>query len=142
LREGYDIGFKKSKENKQIKEKEMDTWKHGYGHCVSVEEGSLRLVMEVAKAIALKEAELTAQNDSSIQTDNTTTDVDTQMTPFNEIPSPSPSSPPSLSPSQLSTLLTAMMTQIPRNWFPSMSPSFQLLTSVRTRSQTYLQHST
>jgi hypothetical protein len=37
--------------NGQLKE---DTWKHGYGHCVSVEEGSLMLVTEVAKAIASK----------------------------------------------------------------------------------------
>ena len=81
LREGYDVGLKKGEENKQIKEKEMDTWKHGYGHCVSVEEGSLMLVMEVAKAIALKEAK-TTRSDSETQTDDiTTTDASTQTTP-------------------------------------------------------------
>ena len=37
---------------------EEDSWKHSYGHCISIEEGHLRLVTEVAKAIASKEAKL------------------------------------------------------------------------------------
>ena len=87
LREGYDVGLKRGEENRQAKEKD-----------------------EVAKAIASKEAETTARNNSSTQTDNftTTVDVDTQTTPFDETPpSPSPSTSPSPSPSQLSTSLTA-----------------------------------
>jgi hypothetical protein len=47
--------MEKSKE--EDRSKEMDIWKHGYGHCVSVEEGSLILMTEVAKAIASKEAD-------------------------------------------------------------------------------------
>jgi hypothetical protein len=42
--------------NSRLKE---DNWKHGYGHCVSIEEGPghLMLITEVAKAMASKEAE-------------------------------------------------------------------------------------
>jgi hypothetical protein len=50
--------IEKSKENGELKE---GTWKHRYGYCVSVEDGHLMLVMEVAKAMASKEAELTTQ---------------------------------------------------------------------------------
>jgi hypothetical protein len=64
--------------------KETDTWKHGYGHCVSVEEGSLMLVTEVAKAMASREAEPTTRSDANIQTDHETTtwsDANTHMAP-------------------------------------------------------------
>jgi hypothetical protein len=71
-----------SKENRRTKERGIWTTEHGYGHCVSVEEGHLILVMEVAKAIASKEAELTTRNSSSTQTDDvpTTVDISTQTT--------------------------------------------------------------
>jgi hypothetical protein len=53
-----------SGENAESKE---DTWQHGYGYCVSVEDGHLMLVTEVAKAMASKEAEPTTQSDVSTQ---------------------------------------------------------------------------
>jgi hypothetical protein len=69
----------RANENSGSKE---DNWKHGYGHCVSIEEGHLMLVTEVAKAMASKEAEPTTRNDSSTQTDAvTTTNVNIQTTP-------------------------------------------------------------
>jgi hypothetical protein len=63
--------MEKSKEDDSSKE--MDTWKYGYGHCESVKEGHLMLVMEFAKAMALEEAKPTTQNNSSTQMDVTTT---------------------------------------------------------------------
>ena len=55
------------------------TWKHGYGHCVLVEEGHLRLITEVAKAFMSEEAKPTTWNDTSTQTKGSTTiDADTQ----------------------------------------------------------------
>ncbi|KAF8232926.1 hypothetical protein L208DRAFT_914991 [Tricholoma matsutake] len=93
---------------------EDDSWKHGYGQCVSIEEGSLLLVTEVAKAIASKEAEIIARNDSSTQTDATTNvDVETQTAPFDITPTspPSPAMSRSSTPSTSSTITTRLVFQ-------------------------------
>jgi flagellar biosynthesis/type III secretory pathway protein FliH len=51
-----------SSENGDSKE---DNGKHGYSHCVSIEKGHLRLVTEVAKAMASREAKLTTWSDAN-----------------------------------------------------------------------------
>lgn len=57
--------IKKNDKNGEPKEND---WEHGYGHCVSIEEGHLRLVTEVAKAMASKETEPATRNDATTQT--------------------------------------------------------------------------
>ena len=52
-----------------------ETWKHGYGHCVSVEVGHLRLVTEIAKAVALEEVKPTTWSDASTQAAPTTDEM-------------------------------------------------------------------
>ena len=78
LREGYNVGLKKGEENRQTKEKDEGNWKHGYSYCVLVEEGHLRLVMEVAKAMASKEADPTTRSDASTQVAPTTDETASQ----------------------------------------------------------------
>jgi hypothetical protein len=77
-KEGLEEGMKRCEENRQMKEKDEGNWKHGYGHCVLVEEGSLMLVVEVAKAIASKEAKPTTQSNTSTQVSPTTIETATQ----------------------------------------------------------------
>jgi hypothetical protein len=65
----------RSNENRESRE---SNWKHGYGHCVSIEEGHLRLITEVVKAMALKEDEPIARNDISTQAAPTTSKTASQ----------------------------------------------------------------